>query len=360
MATIYGKRYTRKKLLARVGDISQIAGAQLLAPEEGRARGVRVVRVRTGAGLTFDVAVDRGMDIIDANYNGAAIGWRTPVQEAAPSFHEPYEFGFLRTFPGGLLVTCGLDHFGMPTEDDGERFGLHGRVSHTPATELGIQQEWVGDEYVISVRGVVTQYRLFGEHLRLTRTITTSLGSTAVLVEDEVHNAAYRPQPHMILYHCNFGWPLVDETAEIVLGERASHARDDEAARDYTLRRKMEPPKNHYPEQCFFYDLKADTKGNTVVSIVNRDYPGGGLAAYLCFNRKELPYMVEWKNMAAGNYVVGLEPTNCSFKTREELRRSKEMPVLAPGKSANYTIELGVVAGDAGLKDLVRHIKKLK
>ena len=360
MANLFGIDCPRKKLLAKVGDISQVAGAQLVSAEEGRARGARIVRVRTGSGLAFDVAVDRGMDLIGAEFRGAPIGWRSPAGEAAPAFHEPGGFGFLRTFPGGWLVTCGLDTYGAPNEDAGESFGLHGRVSHTPATNLAIRQEWVRDDFVIVVSGLITQWRLFGEHLRMRRTITTTLGATSVLVEDEIENAAYRPQPHMILYHCNFGWPLVDDDSEILLSERSSRPHDENAAKGYKVRRKIGPPQNPYPEQCFFYELGADARGNTAVAMVNPSFEGEGIAAYLSYNRRQLPYLMEWKNVAAGNYVVALEPCTSPFKPRSELRKLKKVRILRPGEIVKYSLELGVTAGRQGIAQLARHIRKLK
>jgi len=360
MADIYGKRYTKRQILAKVGDISQVAGAQLVTSEEGLTRGTRIVRVRTGVGLAFDIAADRAMDISSASWRGVPIGWQTPVGPAAPAFHEKEGLGFLRTFAGGLVTTCGLDFFGAPCEDRGKQLGLHGRISHLPATEVGIQHEWIGDEYLITVRGVVTQYQLFGENLKLVRTVTTTLGANSLVIDDEVVNEGHSSSPHMILYHCNFGWPLVDESAEIVLAERSSVARDAEAQKGYKRRLKIDPPKAAIPEQCYFYDLGKDRQGQTVVGLVNRDFEGGGLAAYLAYEKKELPVLTEWKDMASGDYVIGLEPSNCPARPRGELRKSKELPVLRPGATACYTLELGVVDGKQSIDALVKHIKKLK
>jgi len=360
MAELFGKRYTSRQLLAKVGDIRQIAGAELLTCEEGKARGVRLIRVRTGGGLAFDIAPDRSLDIIGATYRDVPIAWQTPAGIASPQFHEPEELGFLRTFPGGLVVTCGLNYFGAPCEDGDEKLGLHGRISHEPARDVSIRQEWVGNEYVIVVSGVVRQYRLFGENLQLTRSITTTAGANSLMIEDQVTNCGFTSVPHMILYHCNFGFPLVDEGAEIVLAERSCKARDDWANKGFAKRRKIEPPQAGRPEQCYFYDLGCDSRKNTVVGIVNRKFEDCGIAAFLSFNKKELPNLTEWKNMAAGDYVIGLEPCNCPMKLRAELRRSKELPMLKPGQTALYTLEVGVLEGARALRELAAHIKRLK
>src|SRR5690349_17894702 len=48
MPALFGKQYTRQELLRRVGHLSQIGGVQLLANEDGPARGVRLLEFRTG------------------------------------------------------------------------------------------------------------------------------------------------------------------------------------------------------------------------------------------------------------------------------------------------------------------------
>jgi len=360
MAEIFGKRYTSKQILTRTPDIRQVAGAELLTVEEGKARGVRLIRVRTGGGLAFDIAPDRGFDIIGATFNDIPIAWQTPTGIAAPSFHEPDGLGFLRTFPGGLVCTCGLNYFGAPCEDKDEKLGLHGRISHVPAQDVSIHQDWVGDEFVIVVSGVMKQYQLFGENISLTRTISTTAGANSLVIEDEVTNRGFTPVPHMILYHCNFGWPLVDEGAEILLSERDCEARDDYAKKGFARRRKIDGPQAGIPEQCYFYDLGADRNKNTVVGIVNKKFADTGLAAYMAFNKEELPNLTEWKNMRAGDYVIGLEPCNCPMKPRAELRKARELPMLKPGKTANYMLEIGMLADKSMISQLVSHVKKLK
>ena len=92
-----------------VGHLQQLGGTRLVTLQDGVERGVRVVEFRTAAGLDFGVLVDRAMDIAWCRYNGRSISWLSPVGLIGPWYREPEGLGFLRTFQGGLLVTCGLD-----------------------------------------------------------------------------------------------------------------------------------------------------------------------------------------------------------------------------------------------------------
>jgi hypothetical protein len=41
-----------------------------------------------------------------------------------------------------------------------------------------------------------------------------------------------------------------------------------------------------------------------------------------------LPILSQWKSMASGDYVLGLEPTNCFIMGRHEERKNGTLPVL--------------------------------
>jgi hypothetical protein len=128
MAYLYDRDWTRQELLQHVGHMDQVAGIKLLEVTDGIERGNRLLRVWTGSGLDFDVLPDRALDISACCYKGIPLAWASPTGAVHPAFYEPGGLGWLRSFQGGLLVTCGLDQFGPPCSDAGEELGLHGRV----------------------------------------------------------------------------------------------------------------------------------------------------------------------------------------------------------------------------------------
>ena len=112
MVELFGRSWPRTAIAERTGALAQLAGVELLEYADGPERGVRVLEFRTGAGLGFRVAVDRGFDLLAAEYRGIPIGWRSPTGPRHPALASPEEsrgWGFLRSFTG-LLATCGLDH----------------------------------------------------------------------------------------------------------------------------------------------------------------------------------------------------------------------------------------------------------
>src|SRR4029078_6208117 len=73
MPSLFGQSYTREQLMRRGGHLSQIGGVQLLACEDGPARGVRQLEFRTGTGLVFNVGIERGMDVGYCEYRGHSL-----------------------------------------------------------------------------------------------------------------------------------------------------------------------------------------------------------------------------------------------------------------------------------------------
>ena len=69
----------------------------------------------------------------------------------------------------------------------------------------------------MSITGIIKNTTLFGPAFELRRTISGKIGSASIVIHDEVLNRGNSPAPHMMLYHCNFGWPLVDEGTDITL-----------------------------------------------------------------------------------------------------------------------------------------------
>ncbi len=54
------------------------------------------------------------------------------------------------------------------------------------------------------------------ENITLTRQIKTRLGWKGFTIYDVIENHGFEPQPLMMLYHFNFGFPLLGPGAEVV------------------------------------------------------------------------------------------------------------------------------------------------
>ena len=343
---LFGRTYEPDELRRHVGHESQVAGIRLVQLDDGRGRGMRAAEVYTGSGLRFQVLIDRGLDVGAAEDAGRPLAWLHPAL-GSPALHEPSGIGWLRTFGGGLVTTCGLTHFGAPDddppEDEGpEVLGLHGRASHLPAENLSVRQEWRDDRYVLEIEGEIRQSRLFGENMRLRRRISTELGARSFLIEDRVTNDGFRPSPLAVLYHCNFGFPVVSPDTELLVSEEEVHPRDEEARKGFDSHLELEAPRDGYAEQVFFHRLRTDARGLAAAALVNRSL---GFGAWVRWRAAELPSLAQWKMMGPGEYVCGLEPaTHEMLPTRRELRAKGLPRELGPGESVELQLEIGTLA----------------
>jgi hypothetical protein len=364
MATYLGRTWTKSELLQFLGDSQQIAGAVPFVLSDGKAEGVKGIRVDTGGGLSFTVLPGRGMDIAGASYRGLALNLLTGTGITSPAYYEEPGLNWLRGFFAGLLTTCGITNAGAAGPDQGRPFGLHGRVSNSGAEDLAIDQEWEGDEYLIRVKGRVREaMALIGENMTLTRRIETRLGAKGFSLYDAIENRGFDAQPLMLLYHFNFGFPLLGPNARVVGPIRGIEPRDEQARVDRGVEEALSfsAPIPNYPEKVFFLDLAADKDEWTFVGLVNRDLGGGTpLGIVMRFNRRELPTFTEWKNPARGFYVLGLEPGTMVPLGRGVLRERGQLPMLAGQSRYTLRIEFQVLDTMAELEALEREADALR
>jgi hypothetical protein len=346
MPSIYDKKYTKPELLKRVGDISQVAGVRFCEIADGLERGVRALEFYTGAGFRFTVLVDRAMDISSAEYKGASLVWRSANGDVSPFFYKPQGCEWLRTFQGGLVTTCGLTYLGAPCVDEGELYGLHGRISSIPAGQISYGGKWKGDEYLLFAEGTMIESIPFAEYLSLTRRITAKLGESRLFIEDIVENRGFNLSPLMVLYHCNLGFPLVDGGSELIARSSKVIPRDDDAKgglQDWNL---FENPSHQYKEQVFYHEMIPDEDGHVSVAIVNRAFhEAEGIGVYIKYMKHQLPKYIEWKQMGEGTYVVGCEPANCLVEGRAKERESGSLQFIQPGEKREFALEVGVLDG---------------
>ena len=213
-----------------IGNQTQIGGTRHYVLTDGWGKNLRAIDVNSGKGLHYTIMPDRGMDISLAGFKGTNLVYLTCNGETHPAFFEPENIGWLRTFSGGLLTTCGLTYLGGPVTDGNEHLGLHGRYSTIPAKQVADLSEWIGDEYYIKIKGIVEEGVIFGNKLRLEREITTIQGQNNISITDKITNFGSQTSPYTILYHMNLGYPLLSEDAELIIDPEQTIPRDSVAA----------------------------------------------------------------------------------------------------------------------------------
>jgi len=178
----------------------------------------------------------------------------------------------------------------------------------------------------------------------LARTIETRMGSKGFILRDVVENRGFEPQPLMMLYHFNFGFPLLGPQARVVGPIVDTVARDEEAKKDHGVEEALEfpTPVPGYREKVFFHTLAGEDR--TFIALLNSDFGGGvPLGIVMRFSKKELPRLTEWKMPCQGFYVAGLEPGTAQPLGRGILRERGELPMLEGQASYPITITFEVI-----------------
>lgn len=295
----------------KISHHAQLGGIETSVLDNGPGRGSRIAWINTGTPLRYKIVVDRGLDIMEAFYGQHSLAWLSGGGTIAPVPCSDRSIEWLYTFGGGLVTTCGLSHIGGPEQDEFGTRGLHGRYSNLPAQiESIIQPDPVAGKLGFSITTTVLESKVFGPHLRMRRTLSGTLGQPTIHIQDEVTNLSNAAAPHMLLYHINFGWPLVDDGAEIVYrGSFKSRGlpMDDATFSVDDVKRCRSPQESHTAggEGCGFIDPDADKDGRCAAAIVNRTL---NLVATVHFYKDQLPCLANWQHWGPGEYVCALEP----------------------------------------------------
>jgi hypothetical protein len=314
----------------------------------GLAEGVFAVEINNGK-LSFDVLPTRGMGVWRAALAGdrevPTIGWRSPVRGPVhPAFvdlGEPSGLGWLDGFDE-LLARCGLESNGAPEFDEKSgrlKYPLHGRIANRPAHQVTLTVDTDAQE--IKLVGVVEETRFHFLKLRMTSTISTKLGSSAIHIHDEVLNFSATPTTMQMLYHVNFGLPLLDGGSRVVAPVKTLVPRNPHAAGGIKSWDSYSAPEPGYEEMVYFLDLHADGEGRTRTVLKNAHATRG---ASLVFNPKQLPCFSVWKNTTGepDGYVTGLEPgTNYPNPRSFETDKGRVVK-LAGGASQAFDLTLEI------------------
>lgn len=346
MATLFGRQWSREELQRYVPDISQLAPIRRTMLREGRAEGVEAVEIATGSGFQFTVLPGRSLDISQASYRGIPFHWRTFAGDVAAPYFDTLPGGWQRTAFGGLMSTGGLSTMGSPSIDNGEALPIHGYVSNIPASNVWADAAWEGDCYRLWARGKVAEAAALGTNLVLTREISTELGASHLVIRDHVENRTFARVEHMMLYHFNIGFPLLSAETRLLVNTEHVEPRDPDSVAGLERWDRFEAPQVGRPHQLFYHKLCPDRDGKAHVLLVGMpDYAEGPIAVYLSYTYETLPWFVNWKCMAAGDYVTGIEPANAWVQGRAAEREAGRLRFLDAWQSVGYEIKFGVLAG---------------
>ncbi len=314
----------REDLLRRIGNPDQLVSVRESVLTDGKARGSRIITVNNGK-FTFVILADRGFDVAEMRYQGTNLSFISKNGIVSPAISHTDAVGFLSCFTGGFLYTCGLDNVGGP---EGGAI-QHGSMNMVPASRITVERSWEGDEYVVRISAFLENTALFGRNITLKRTYTVKYLSDEIELKDEIANNGFLDSSYMILYHCNFGYPMVDDGMRIEGDFSYSEPRGEDAKARMEDRLLFNAPVDDIPEFVYFHKVEGDTP---CVKLVNERI---GLVASVSYDKTNLPWLLEWKSLASGDYVLGIEPCSTTIDEKKQVK-------LAPGETKTNKIVFGV------------------
>ncbi len=320
----------------------------------GKQEGVDVIVVDNG-NLKMTIVPTRGMSILSVVSGDVRLGWNSPVKEVVHPRHINLSrrggLGWLDGF-NEWMVRCGLEFAGHPgtdkfinnVGDEAEmELTLHGRIGNTPASEVEVLVDRK-PPHRIRIRGRVNERMFYGPKLELVTEISTVPGSDSLRIDDTVINHGDGEQEFQIIYHTNFGRPLLEKGAQFVGAIKRVTPFNDHAAEDLDTYTVYGAPTPGYTEQVYNLYPYADKNGRTTIMLKNA---AGDKAASMSYPVKQLPYICLWKNTLTekDGYVTGLEPATGFPYNRGVERKAGRVPKLAAGASRRFTIDIAIHRG---------------
>lgn len=333
----------------------------------GKQDGVDVVEINNGK-LSFSVILTRGMGIWKGQLGDIRLGWNSPVKDPVhPAYIQPFEnggIGWLKGF-NEWIVRCGLSSMGAPGPDamvdnNGNTIEvslpLHGNIANTPARSASI--EISGEEIIL--RGEVDETMMFGPALRLNTEIRTVLGSPTLTINDTVTNLGDNPTEHQLLYHVNYGAPLLGRDSRFLAPLEHVAPRDPRAAEGIADYARYDGPTPGFVEQAYFFELAGRPGSRETLAMLSN--PEGSSASLVRFSLDDFPCFTLWKNTAgsADGYVTGLEPAT-SYPNPRRFERSKgRVPVLAGGEARKTRLVVEILDTPEGVESAKAEISTLQ
>lgn len=322
---IFNRDYTREEIESLVGDLGQICGIQPLACADGLEKGTNVLKFWNASGLQLDVIPDRAMDLGRLFHKGIPLTWSSGTGYVHPAYLQ--DRGWPGGFHGGLLATCGLNNVGPACQDGGERHEQHGRISRLPASQVAFASEWVGNDLLLKAQGIMEDRVSTGYHMRLCRQVEVAGARNLIRLRDTVTNLGLDDSPCMLKYHMNFGFPLVEDYAELFVpnAEHRPGLRFSEVTAD---------------KEVQYIPCRSDETGDLGQAAIRNERLG--VEVVVRYSSATLPHLWRWHDFRQGMRVFAIEPSNCRVKPRDQARASGALPTLKPGESIDYTVEIEI------------------
>jgi len=335
----------------------------------GKQEGVELIEVDNGK-LEFRIIPTRGMSVLDVVHGDVRLGWNSPVEEIVhPSYINLHDRGGLGWLDGfnEWMVRCGLSFAGHPGEDKfinnvGDEatmnLTLHGKIGNIPASQVVVIVE-KKPPHRIRIRGRVNEVSFYGPNLSIWTEISTIPGSSAFRISDVLTNHGTFDEEFQIIYHANFGRPLLGEGAKLLTASKKIVPFNENAAKAISEQETYAPPTKGFTEEVYKIYPKSDDNGKATALLVN---PKRDRGVSVSWPVQQLPYLTQWKNTAAETtgYVTGIEPGTGFPHNRNYERNYGRVPKLAPDESRSFELDFVILSTADAVEAAVSEVRSLQ
>lgn len=335
----------------------------------GKQEGVELLTVENGA-MKITVVPARGMNILEVVAGDVRLGWNSPVKDVVhPKFINLESRGGLGWLEGfnEWMVRCGLEFAGHPgvdkfttnTGDTSEMMlTLHGKIGNIPASGVDISIE-KKPPHRLRIRGSVAERMFYGPKLLLQSELVLWPNSTSFQIHDTVTNEGAYPQEFQLIYHGNYGAPLLGGGSQIHVAAKQIAPMNAHAAKAIDQWATYAPPTKGFIEEVYLFEPLANENGHSMALLTN---PEGSVATSVAWSTKELPYLTVWKNTAdeRDGYVTGIEPATGYPYNRSVERRSGRLQKLAPQETRSFTLQFGIHTDEKSIAAQKKIITRLQ
>lgn len=302
----------------------------------GKQEGVRVIDINNGT-MTITIIPTRGMGIFKVKSDDITLGWQSPVTEivnpAYINLDSRNGLGWLDGF-NEMMVRAGFEWTGHPGKDGDYLLSLHGRSGNTPASKVSVN---IADEppYKITVKGMVYEKTFKFNDYQISANLSVVPGEKSFTVHDELTNLGDYENEYQILYHANFGPPLLEEGAKFFAAIKQLSPFNARAAKEMATWNQYAGPTPGYNETVYNIFPYAKDDGTTLAMLSNK---AGNKGVSVGFDINQLPVLTMWKNTDTlkQGYVTGIEPGTSYAYNRQYQRELGLVPKIQPGETKRF------------------------
>lgn len=327
----------------------------------GRQEGSKVITITSQDGLKIALSPTRGMNLLHVTGKNIRLGWDSPVDEVVNpntiNLESRNGLGWLEGF-NEMMVRCGFEWTGHPVVSEGMIYTLHGRAGNTPASKVVVE---VSDSapHTITVRGLLKENSFKKSNLETWTELRYVPGSESFTVHDVLTNKADYARDYQIIYHSNFGTPILEDGARFIAPVKEISPFNDHAKAGLATWQTYKGPTKDFDEMVFNITPYTDGQGKTLAALVNK---AGDKGVSIAFDTHQLPLLTLWKNTDTEKqgYVTGIEPgTNYAYPVTIE-REQGRVKKLQSGQSTTFELTYSLLSSAEAVQKTEQKVKAIQ